>query len=82
MGVEHHSSKRMRREIAEVLTGAPTWITEDLVVNTLETWQPHYRERLTASGAIEILLSVGNFFDVLEQTDDEAVPGSCESVES
>lgn len=55
----------------------PDWITEDLITETLAVWQPHYEERVTDRQAIEILLSVGNLFDVLGETDNgEAVPGT------
>lgn len=58
--------------------GRPAWITDELVADTLEVWQPFYRETLTARDAIEILLSVGRLLDVLEVSDGEALsrPGS------
>jgi hypothetical protein len=38
----------------------PGWITPELVADTLETWQPHCKERLTLEDAIGILNNVGN----------------------
>ena len=37
----------------------PEWITSELIAETIETWQPYYRESLTVDDAIEILRNVG-----------------------
>lgn len=66
------SSPSQRAEIqrkATVLEGAPRWITEQLLADTLQTWQPYYDHPLTLEDACEILLDVGRFFDVLENID-------------
>lgn len=55
---------------ASVLEGAPAWVTEQLIANTLRVWQPFYTESLTAEDALEILLGVGQLFDVLGNPDD------------
>jgi hypothetical protein len=44
----------------------PAWITEELIAETLDVWQPYYANRLTRADAIEILRSVGRLVDVLE----------------
>ncbi len=50
--------------------GAPEWVTDELVTDTLTTWQPFYAHKLTELDALEILLSVGRLFDALGDTDD------------
>jgi hypothetical protein len=61
---------------------APAWITDELVADTLRTWQSFYSRRLTRHDAIEMLLAVGNLIDCLECVDDQAVPGSGPSLKS
>ena len=56
--------------------GAPEWITAELIVDTISTWQPYYDGQLTSEDALEILLGVGRLMDILEQTDAEAVPSA------
>lgn len=38
--------------------GAPSWITPELIRDTIETWQPYYAQDLTIEDALTILLSV------------------------
>jgi hypothetical protein len=45
--------------------GAPSWITPDLIADTLRVWQPYYRTPLTAEDALEMIMNVGQLFDVL-----------------
>jgi hypothetical protein len=45
--------------------GAPAWITVDLIADTIATWQPYFREALTAEDALEILQDVGHLIDIL-----------------
>ena len=47
--------------------GAPSWITPELIADTIETWQPYYELDLTVNDALEILQGVGNLIDVLEK---------------
>lgn len=47
-------------------SGCPAWITAELLASTLETWQPYYREVLTAQDGVEILLGVGRLIDILQ----------------
>ena len=46
----------------------PRWVTEELIADTISTWQPYYATRLTDDDALEILRSVGDLIDVLELT--------------
>jgi hypothetical protein len=51
-----------------VPSGAPGWITPELIADTIETWQPYYADLLTADDALGILLSVANLIDILESS--------------
>ncbi len=48
-----------------LLQGLPSWITADLISETIRAWQPYYAQPLTVQDAIGILLGVGNVFAVL-----------------
>ena len=48
------------------LLRAPSWITDDLIADTISTWQPYYNTPLTEQDAIEMLVNVGRLFDMLE----------------
>jgi hypothetical protein len=54
-------------EITAALRAAPSWMTPEAVRDTLEVFRPLYKERLTVSDAIEILISYHNLFDVLKE---------------
>lgn len=45
--------------------GAPSWITPELIAQTIETWQPYYRDCLTEQDSLDILLGVGRLFEIL-----------------
>ena len=45
---------------------APDWITDNLIADTIRSWQPHYDFDLTKQDAIEMLVNVGRLFDLLE----------------
>lgn len=45
---------------------APGWVTEALIADTIQTWQPYYDTPLTEQDAIEMLVNVGRLFDMLE----------------
>jgi len=46
----------------------PSWITQELIEDTLRVFQRYYPQRLTRRDACEILINMGNLFDVLEWT--------------
>lgn len=62
------SSVQLSADEALVRTSpdAPSWITSDLIQQTLDCWQPHFDKPLTAADAVEILTSVGQLFDALK----------------
>ena len=47
------------------LQGLPSWITPDLIAETIGAWQPYYAQRLTPEDAVDILLGVGSVFAVV-----------------
>jgi hypothetical protein len=49
----------------EVPAGSPAWITAELVERTIAVCQPHYPQRLTPNDAVEILINMGRYFDLL-----------------
>lgn len=53
------------QELTPRSPGAPSWITAELVAETLRVWQPYYRERLTEVEAIEILLNAAHLLGAL-----------------
>ena len=55
-------------EVESCPPGRPSWITPELIEDTLKTWQPYYGKYLTTDDALEILLTVGHLLDTLEQT--------------
>jgi hypothetical protein len=42
--------------------GSPDWISEELIAQTLETWQPHADRPLTPDDALAMLINVGELF--------------------
>lgn len=44
------------------------WVTEDLVAQTIEAWQPMSHEPLTPAKARSILLAVSQLFDAVGLT--------------
>lgn len=49
----------------DVPSGAPDWVTAELIAYTIEVWQPYYQYRLTADDALEILLNAGQLLRAL-----------------
>lgn len=66
-----------------VPTGAPTWITAELIEHTIRIWQPFYEHRLISEQAVEIIMSAGRMVDLLSSGDDhEAVRRTGKSQQS
>jgi hypothetical protein len=69
-----HSQQTQADEYAEIAAacrGAPTWITPEAVRDTLQVFRPYYKEGLTVSDALEILINTGNLFDWLKKQNDK-----------
>jgi len=58
-------SNSERDAILEVLRGAPSWITPEVMEDTLKTFRPYYEEGLTPVEALEMLIRVGHLFELL-----------------
>jgi len=54
-------------EIATALRAAPAWMTAEAVRDTLQVFRPLYKERLTVSDAVEILINMHNLYDLLKE---------------
>jgi len=45
--------------------GAPSWISAELIAETLRVWQPYYAETLTPIDALDMILNVSRLVDVI-----------------
>lgn len=45
--------------------GIPSWITPELMAETVETWQPYYNHPLTPQEIADIIQNIGQLFDVM-----------------
>jgi hypothetical protein len=56
--------------------GTPSWITAELIEQTIRVWQPYYEIPLTVDSAVTMILAVGRLFSALSrERDDETVRG-------
>jgi hypothetical protein len=63
-----HTSKTPRGIRAEAMPpGTPSWITMDLVRETVRVWQPYYSTPISLDDAVTILTRVGQLFSVLSE---------------
>ncbi len=53
------------REQVGHLEGLPRWITLELIYYTIRVWQPYYKQSLSLSDAVDILLNMQVFRRVL-----------------
>jgi hypothetical protein len=51
--------------------GSPSWVTPELIADTIETWQGDYDRQLTPDDALEILMLFDRLVSVLEKPDAE-----------
>jgi len=61
---EQRAVAQGRRDV--VPPGAASWVTPDLICDTIKTWQPYYGHDLTAEDALWILLSMDCLATTLE----------------
>jgi hypothetical protein len=45
--------------------GAPSWISAQLIAETIRVWQPYYAETLTPIDALDMILNVSRLVDVI-----------------
>ena len=58
-----------------VPSGAPAWVTPELIEKTLEVWQRYYEKELIPEDALAIIMGVGHIVEFLaEGHSDETVP--------
>ena len=50
----------------EVPDGAPSWITSELINETIQVWQRFYEESLNEKDALVLLLNVSELIEVVE----------------
>lgn len=61
--------------IPVVPSGAPAWVTPELIRKTLDVWQPYYEEELIPEDALAIIMGTTQLLDSLAQGHShEAVP--------
>lgn len=52
----------------QVPAGAPTWITVELVEETVRVWQPFYEKQLIAEDALEMIIGVSHLVSIIAGT--------------
>jgi hypothetical protein len=60
----HRTSQREPPAVC-VPAGAPTWVTLELIEQTLRVWQPFYHDQLIPEDALEIIMGVGLLIEAL-----------------
>lgn len=50
-------------------TGAPAWVTADLIARTIRVWQRYYDVQLTMEDALAMILNVAGLVEVIAQGD-------------
>lgn len=53
--------------ILAALRGAPAWVTPEAMKDTLKTFRPYCGTNMTPGDALEILINVGNLFELLAE---------------
>lgn len=53
------------RQLTDVPPGAPSWVTAELIANTLEVWQPYYDSPLTPADALAMIQAASGLIEVL-----------------
>lgn len=55
------------QDIIKLPSGCPEWVTPELLADTIETWQPYYKETLTGEEALSIILNVARLSDTITE---------------
>ncbi len=64
----HPQPKPPARDRATALPpGTPSWVTMELIQETIRVWQPLYKTPLSLDDAVTILGNVGRVFSVLSK---------------
>ena len=62
MSSEHEASTAVDQHAQRARSRAPSWITDELIADTISTWQPYYDFGLAEQDAIEMLVNIGRLF--------------------
>ena len=46
----------------------PDWITPQLVLRTIQVWQPYYKTPLSADDAVTMIQNVGRLFGIFNRS--------------
>lgn len=60
-------AKRSTTTQVVVPSGAPSWVTPELIEKTLEVWQPYYEEELIAEDALAMIIGASQLFQCLSE---------------
>ncbi len=77
--------RRTRKQVSSdsatslvVPSGAPSWVTPELLEKTVKVWQPYYEEELIPEDALAIIMGVGRIFEFLaDGHSDETIRRPC-----
>ncbi|HEY4313309.1 MAG TPA: hypothetical protein VGN12_27915 [Pirellulales bacterium] len=69
LGATDYNDSPIARQSLAAGPALPTWITPELIAETIRVWQPYYQARLTAEDAIAIVKDVGRLLDVLSRNE-------------
>ncbi len=58
--------------MTSVPSGAPHWVTPELLSHTLRVWRRYYPD-LTTCDALDIIVNIGHLFDTFRSQDHEAL---------
>ncbi len=50
-----------------VPAGAPEWVNETLIRHTLDTYQPYYEHQLTCEDALDIIMNISRYWEVVKE---------------
>jgi hypothetical protein len=53
-----HEFRNSQTTAASVPAGAPSWVTAELIAQTMLVWQPYYENPLTIDDALAMIMSV------------------------
>ena len=53
--------------VSVVPSGAPAWVTPELIQKTLAVWQPYYERELIPEDALEIIMGASQLFHCLSE---------------
>jgi len=61
------ASSKNSTALPAVPSGAPAWVTPELIQKTLDVWQPYYEEELIPEDALAIIMGTTELLHSLSQ---------------